>query len=694
MHKAAVLYGAKDIRIEDVETPKLRPHEVRVAPRATGICGTDLHYYQNGKNGIYTVRQPLVLGHEAAGEIVEVGSGVSNLKPGDRVVVEPQLACSACQQCRLGKYNLCRSMRFNGSASASPPAQGSLQKLWTHAAYLCYPLPETITFAEGAMVEPLSVALHSVRKAKLKAGHSVFVTGAGAIGLLCARVARISGAATITMVDVDEARLEFAKKHGIADRTYTIPMDKEKGETGTEFSMRMSTEIQELLKIPQANVAFDCTGIESCLNICIGMAGPGSRVVVVGMGRPVQEVNVGLALIREIEIVGVWRYANTFQPAIQLIEAVMVDVKSLVTHRFEMEDVASALEFALQRPADLVNTGVTGYIAGDAVYALAAAYPEIDFTFLVRTQEKANSVQDAYPHSRIVRGDLDNYTLLEQESATADIVLHAADASDHESAARAIAAGLARGHTKERPGYWLHTGGTGILCYKDSANNFKGLGQWTDEQYDDLEGINSVVNLPDEAFHRNVDKIVLEAGTKNKDIVKTVIICPPTIYGTGRGPIGQRGRQVYEMAKLILSQGFIPVVGQGKARWTNIHVADLSNVYKSLALKAIAHDISEDIWGMNGYMFVENGEHVWTDLAQVMAKEALERGYIKDPQHKSLSKDAAIEQAGFEAVSWGLNSRARAERARQYLDWRADRPSLEETVPEIIRQEHDRLSAT
>ncbi|KEQ90347.1 hypothetical protein AUEXF2481DRAFT_45173 [Aureobasidium subglaciale EXF-2481] len=209
------------------------------------------------------------------------------------------------------------------------------------------------------MVEPLSVALHSVRKAKLEAGHSVFITGAGAIGLLCARVARISGAATITMVDVDEARLDFAKKHGIADKTYTIPMDRKEGETGPEFSARMSTEIQDLLKIPQANVAFDCTGIESCLNICIAMAGPGSRVVIVGMGRPVQEVNIALALIREIEIVGVWRYANTFQPAIHLIEAGMVDVKSLVTHQFEIEDVASALEFALQRPADLVKCVIT-----------------------------------------------------------------------------------------------------------------------------------------------------------------------------------------------------------------------------------------------------------------------------------------------------------------------------------------------
>ncbi|TIA12461.1 NAD(P)-binding protein [Aureobasidium pullulans] len=342
------------------------------------------------------------------------------------------------------------------------------------------------------------------------------------------------------------------------------------------------------------------------------------------------------------------------------------------------------------------STGVTGYIAGDAVYAIDAAYPDIEFTFLVRTKEKAAMVQSAYPGSRVVLGDLDDSDLLEYEAATADMVLHvqdAADASDHEGAAKAIAAGLTSGHSKEKPGYWLHTGGTGILCYKDSANDFKTLGKWTDEQHDDLEGVDAVVNLPDEAFHRNVDKIVLEAGNKNKDIVKTVIVCPPTIYGTGRGPVSGRGRQVYEMAKLILTEGFIPVVGQGKARWNNIHVADLSEVYKLLVDRVVHGDLSDDIWGARGYMFVENGEHLWTDLAKIMAEEAHDQQYIQSPQLKSLSKDAALQQAGFEAVSWGLNSRAKAERARKYLEWQPKRPSLEETVPEIIRQEHDRLLA-
>ena len=285
-----------------------------------------------------------------------------------------------------------------------------------------------------------------------------------------------------------------------------------------------------------------------------------------------------------------------------------------------------------------------------------------------------------------------------------DIMTDAADASDHEGAARAIAAGLARSHTKEKPGYWLHTGGTGILCYKDSANDFATLGQWTDEQYDDLAGVEKVVNLPDEAFHRNVDKIVLKAGTKNKDVVKTVIVCPPTIYGqschvtlcewvnadyvgTGRGPVSGRGRQVYEMGKLILSKSLIPVVGQGKARWNNVHIEDLSDLYLLLLERAIAQDSNNDIWGSHGYMFAENGEHVWSDLAHTMSQEAEQQGLIKNAKVGALSKDAALDQAGFEAVSWGLNSRAKAKRAREFLGWKPHRASLEQTVPEIVRQE-------
>ncbi|KAF4551113.1 NAD dependent epimerase/dehydratase-like protein 5 [Elsinoe fawcettii] len=341
----------------------------------------------------------------------------------------------------------------------------------------------------------------------------------------------------------------------------------------------------------------------------------------------------------------------------------------------------------------LFITGVTGYIAGDATHVIYKEHPDYDYTFLVRTEDKAAIVRKAYPSAKVVLGDLDDSALLKEQASKADIVLHAADASDHEGAAKAIAEGLVEGHSKENPGYWLHTGGTGILTYKDSENDFATLGHWSDKQYNDGDGVEELTTLPDEAFHRNVDKVVLETGTKHKDSVKTIILCPPTIYGTGRGPISGRGRQVYELANLILQKHAIPVVGQGKARWNSVHIEDLSDVFALLINKAVAKDTSDELWGPKGYIFTENGEHIWTDLATTIAKKAAEQGLIKgEPKPYTLSKDEAIKQAGFEAVSWGLNSRGKAERARKYLRWKPSRPSIEDEAVGILKSEQERNS--
>lgn len=163
--------------------------------------------------------------------------------------------------------------------------------------------------------------------------------------------------------------------------------------------------------------------------------------------------------------------------------------------------------------------------------------------------------------------------------------------------------------------------------------------------------------------------------------------------GKGRGPGSGRGRQVYEMAKLILEKGFIPIIGEGKARWNHVHVEDLSQVILLLAEKAAAKDTNPELWGAKGYVLVENGEHVWGDLARQVGKEAAKLGYISDPKEDSLSKDAAIDQAGFEAVSWGLNSRGVARRARKHLGWSPSKPSIEEEVPNILKDEKERLSS-
>jgi nucleoside-diphosphate-sugar epimerase len=165
----------------------------------------------------------------------------------------------------------------------------------------------------------------------------------------------------------------------------------------------------------------------------------------------------------------------------------------------------------------------------------------------------------------------------------------------------------------------------------------------------------------------------------------------PPLPGNGRGPINQRSRQVYELAKLTLTGQYVPIIGPGKARWHHVHVNDLADLYVLLIEAAVAGNTDAELWGAKGYIFPDGGEHVWGDLSRTMGQKAVELGYLKEAKEKSLEKDAAIEQAGFEAVSWGWNSRSKGERASKVLGWKPTRPSIEEEVPEILKKEHARL---
>ncbi|KAL4802462.1 hypothetical protein BDV18DRAFT_146767 [Aspergillus unguis] len=342
----------------------------------------------------------------------------------------------------------------------------------------------------------------------------------------------------------------------------------------------------------------------------------------------------------------------------------------------------------------LFITGITGYIGGDAFHWLSQHHPDLEVSALVRSEEKAKYVQELYPNVRIVIGSLDDSETIAKEAAWADIVLHTADSSDHVGAASAIAKGLIAGHDASRPGYWLHTGGTGILTYFDSEVR-KTHGEHDDKVFDDLDGVSELTHLPDAAFHRNVDEIVLDTGIKHAERVKTAIVCPPTIYGRGRGPVSLRGRQVYELSSFVLKEGYVPVIGKGLARWNNVHVYDLSRMFESLVCAALdpARKDDKEIWGEKGYFLCDNGEHVWGDLAKVIGEQAHKLGYLKEqPQVKQLSLDEAIKSpAGFEAASWGWNSRGRALRGKQVLGWTPQERTIEQEVPDILAAEASRL---
>lgn len=252
-----------------------------------------------------------------------------------------------------------------------------------------------------------------------------------------------------------------------------------------------------------------------------------------------------------------------------------------------------------------------------------------------------------------------------------------------------------QGHSISRPGFWLHTGGAGILTYFDSEVK-KTFGEHDDKVFNDLEGIEELVNLPAAAFHRNVDEIVLNTGKQHANLVKTAIICPPTIYGQGRGPVSGRGRQVYELASFVLKEQYCPRIGKGLSRWNNVHVHDLSNVFELLVEAALDPSKKNDteIWGAHGYYFTENGEHAWGDLSVEIGQEAHKQKFIKGgtPELRDWSIDEAVKSsAGFEAASWGMNSRGVAARAKKILGWRPQERSLSDEVPDIVQSEAARL---
>ncbi|ROW10414.1 hypothetical protein VMCG_02061 [Cytospora schulzeri] len=332
-------------------------------------------------------------------------------------------------------------------------------------------------------------------------------------------------------------------------------------------------------------------------------------------------------------------------------------------------------------------TGITGYTGGDIFHVLHEAHPDFEYSVLVRNESKAAPVKHKYPKVRIVYGSLDDSKLLAEEAAETNILIHTADASDHEGAAKAFTAGLAAGHSQDNPAYWIHTGGTGILTYQDADANRYGE-PLAYEPYNDLEGVEALTTLPDHAFHRNVDKIVLAAG--ENPAIKSAIICPPTIYGKGRGVGNTKSRQVYVMARTTLVRGKAPIIGPGKSEWDHVHVHDLSDLYLKMVNAAVSPDpeVDRHIWGpAEGYLLADGGIHIWRETAQWVADAAQAKGYIKDATLESLDVTHAKEIAGFEAVSYGLNSRGQGKRARKYLGWNPTGPSLKDEIPNIVEVE-------
>ncbi|GAP86629.1 putative sorbitol dehydrogenase [Rosellinia necatrix] len=357
--EASVLYGAKDLRIEHRTLPPPSDTEVQVAITTTGLCGSDLHYYNHFRNGNILVREPLTLGHESAGVVTAVGASVTTLAPGDRVALEVGLPCGACELCGAGRYNICREMSFRSSAKSVPHAQGTLQARLNHPARYCHRLPDALSLEHGALIEPLSVAMHAGARAGGPAslgGATVLVLGAGAVGLLCAAVAKVAGAGAVLIADILPGRTEFAVRHGFADAAFTVPAARPQS---IEEKLAYAQDVAEKIKtvglgdgkvVGEVDVTFECTGVESCMHTAIYSTKPGGKVMIIGMGTPIQTIPISAASLKEVDLVGVFRYANTYPAAIELLSSKnerLPEVSKLVTQRFSgLGNIPAAFDMA------------------------------------------------------------------------------------------------------------------------------------------------------------------------------------------------------------------------------------------------------------------------------------------------------------------------------------------------------------
>lgn len=317
--RANILKGIGDVSVQEVPRPQLEPDQVLVRVAAVGVCGSDVHYFHEGRIGSFVVDSPLILGHEASGEIVEVGADVDPARVGERVSIEPQRPCRRCEYCKSGAYNLCTSMEFY----ATPPIDGAFAEFVAIQADFAHRIPETMSLEAAALCEPLSVAIWSNRKAATAPGSRVLVTGAGPVGILTAQVARVFGAAEVVVSDVAEKRREQALRFG-ATRVVD-PLTEDVAEGG-EF-----------------DVYIDASGAPAAVRAGILALAPLGRAVLVGMGPDDVSLPVSRIQSRELLVTGVFRYANTWPLAIELASTGQVDLDGLVTGRFGLDEVESAL---------------------------------------------------------------------------------------------------------------------------------------------------------------------------------------------------------------------------------------------------------------------------------------------------------------------------------------------------------------
>ena len=340
--KTAVMLGIGKMGFEERSIPVPKDDEVLVKLEYVGICGSDLHYYEQGRIGDYIVEPPFVLGHEPGGTVVEIGKNVTNLKVGDRVALEPGKTCGHCEFCRTGRYNLCPDVIF----FATPPVDGVFQEYVAHEADLCFKLPDNVSTMEGALIEPLAVGFHAAQQGGAHMGQTAVVTGAGCIGLVSMMALKALGVTTVYAVDIMEKRLKKAM---------------ELGATGMVNGKEADTvsRIMELTEGRGCDLVIETSGTEICARQGIEMLTKGGTLVQVGYSASGNmNLPMGMVLDKEITIKSVFRYRHIYPMAIQAVAEGKVNLKGIVTNTFELDDIQNAMDSSVNNKADIVKAVV------------------------------------------------------------------------------------------------------------------------------------------------------------------------------------------------------------------------------------------------------------------------------------------------------------------------------------------------
>jgi L-iditol 2-dehydrogenase len=327
--KAARLTGIREFEMTDVPRPQLRPGWAVVRLHSVGVCGSDVHYYTEGNIGSQVVEYPFIIGHECSGIVEEVGDGVTKLKPGSPVAIDPAISCGECYLCKMGHENVCTNLMFLGCPGQM---EGSLKECLAMPAKNCYQIPDTMTFDEAVLTEPLAIAVHAVKLSRMQQGDNVAVLGSGPIGLLTMMTALHYGAEKAYATDIIPERVDFSRQMG-AEQSFNYNTDD------------VVAAVMDRTAGRGVDIAFECAGEQETLDQAIDLLRPGGRLMIVGIpGAERLSFIADRARRHELLLQNVRRQNHNVEEAIQLVAEKRLDVARLATHHFPFDNVADAFD--------------------------------------------------------------------------------------------------------------------------------------------------------------------------------------------------------------------------------------------------------------------------------------------------------------------------------------------------------------